>query len=60
MNREYMQPHEPVRVDLTDEMIDDQPPRFARLAGRNVVVWGAEGPDYERLLQRPFRYGPHT
>jgi hypothetical protein len=60
LNREYFQPHEPVREDVTDELIDTLPPRFARLAGRDVVHWGAEGPDYEKLLSRPFRYGLYT
>jgi hypothetical protein len=60
VNREYMQPHEPVRRDLTDEMIDEESPRFSRLAGRDVVVRGEEGPDYERRLKRPFRYNSYT
>jgi ectoine hydroxylase-related dioxygenase (phytanoyl-CoA dioxygenase family) len=58
--REYFHPHEPVRRDVTDEMIERNGPRFAQLAGHDVVDWGIEGPDYPKLLSRPFRYTIHT
>jgi hypothetical protein len=58
--REYFHPHEPVRRDVTDEMIERNGPRFARVAGHHVVDWDIEGPDYDKLLERPFRYTPLT
>ena len=54
--REYMHPHEPVRQDASDDVVAQRPPRFATLMGRDIVDWGAEGPNYEKLIQRPFRY----
>jgi ectoine hydroxylase-related dioxygenase (phytanoyl-CoA dioxygenase family) len=54
--REYMHPHEPVRQDTSDDAVAQRPPRFATLVGRDIVDWGAEGPDYEKLIKRPFRY----
>jgi hypothetical protein len=58
--REYFHPHEPVRRDVTGEMIERNGPRFAQLAGHDVVDWGTEGPDYAKLVARPFRYSIHT
>jgi hypothetical protein len=58
--REYMHTHEPVREDLSDEAVAAQPERFATLAGRDVIDWGAEGPNYEKLVVRPYRYSPLT
>lgn len=57
---EYFHPHEPVTRDVTNEMIEEQGPRFATIAGRDVVTWGTEGRDYSKLLQRPFRYTQYT
>jgi hypothetical protein len=54
--REYMRPHEPVREALTDEVVASLPARFATLAGRDIIEWGAGGPDYDRLRARPYRY----
>lgn len=58
--REYVHPHEPVRRDVTDEIIERNGPRFATLAGRDVVDWDVDGPDYPKLLSRPLRYTIHT
>jgi hypothetical protein len=41
-------------------MIDRNPPRFATLLGRELITWGTEGPDYERLVERPLRYRSWT
>jgi hypothetical protein len=54
--REYMHPHEPVRRDITDDVATSRPPRFATLAGRDIIDWGVEGPDYAKLVTRPLRY----
>jgi hypothetical protein len=54
--REYVRPFEPVRDDIPDATIDEQPARFATLAGRDIIDWSTEGPDYDRLVRRPFRY----
>ena len=58
--REYFHPHEPVRRDVTDEMIERNGPRFARLAGRDIIDWDIDGPDYVKLVNRPRRYNPLT
>lgn len=58
--REYFHPHEPVRRDVTDEMVERNGPRFAQLAGRDVVDWDTDGPDYDKLLARPRRFTQHT
>ena len=58
--REYVHPLEPVRRDVTDDQVEEHGMRFATLAGRDVVDWDTHGPDYPKLLARPFRYGVHT
>jgi hypothetical protein len=58
--REYMHPHEPVRRDLSDEVLTGGPPRLATLAGRDIVDWGVEGPDYAKLVTRPLKYARLT
>jgi hypothetical protein len=58
--REYMHPHEPVRRDVSDEAVRARGDRFAALAGRDIIDWGTEGPDYPKLVKRPFRYTPYT
>jgi hypothetical protein len=45
---------------MTDEMIERNGPRFAQVAGHDVIDWGVEGPDYPKLVSRPFRYTIHT
>jgi hypothetical protein len=54
--REYLRPYEPVRDAITDDMLEEGPPRFATLAGRDIIDWSTEGPDYPKLVRRPFRY----
>ena len=54
--REYMEAHEPVRDALTDDVVAAMPARFATLAGRDLIQWGADGPDYDKLRSRPYRY----
>jgi hypothetical protein len=45
-----------VRRDITDDVATSRPPRFATLAGRDIIDWGVEGPDYAKLVTRPLRY----
>ena len=48
--RRYLLTREPYREDVTKEMLDRNPPRFATLMGQEVLAgWRAEGPDYSRL-----------
>jgi hypothetical protein len=58
--REYMLPHEPVRRDVSDADATARGDRFATLVGRDIIDWGTEGPDYPKLVRRPFRYTPYT
>jgi hypothetical protein len=60
LTREYMHPHEPVRRDITDDALAKWPPRFATLLGRDIIDWGTEGPDYPKLVNRPYRYSRLT
>lgn len=59
-HREYMHPHEPVGRDMPDDVVAQRGARFATLVGRDVIDWGTEGPDYMKLLRRPFKYTPYT
>lgn len=46
-SRPYMWPRHPLREDVTQQMLDAHPPRFARLCGRHVMTgWREEGPEY--------------
>jgi len=48
--RRFLLPREPYREDVTEEMLDRNPPRFATLMGQQVMAgWRSEGPDYTRL-----------
>ena len=58
--REYARPHEPDRSALTPEMLERNDRRFARLMGCDVLEWGQEGPDYDKLMRRPFRVSTMT
>jgi hypothetical protein len=58
--REYMHPHEPVRRDVSDDAVSARGDRFATLAGRDIIDWDTSGPDYPKLVRRPFRYTPYT
>ena len=58
--REYMHTHNPVRETVSDDDVAARSDRFATLAGRDIIDWGAEGPDYPKLVKRPFRYTPYT
>ena len=58
--REWFHPHEPVRRDVSDADVERLGPRFATLAGRDVLDWDTGGPDYPKLLARPFRFTQYT
>lgn len=58
--REYFHPHNPALRDVSEEDIARYGPRFATLVGHDVIGWGAEGPNYKKLLKRPFRYTLYT
>jgi ectoine hydroxylase-related dioxygenase (phytanoyl-CoA dioxygenase family) len=45
--RPYIWPRHPLREDVTQEILDANPPRFARFCGRHVMTnWREEGPLY--------------
>jgi hypothetical protein len=37
-------------------MLDRNPERYAVLMGKDLLQWGEEGPDYAKLIRRPFRW----
>ncbi|HEX7035388.1 MAG TPA: phytanoyl-CoA dioxygenase family protein [Pseudomonadales bacterium] len=46
-SRPYIWPRHPLREDVTQEILDANPPRFAKFCGRHVMTgWREEGPDY--------------
>jgi hypothetical protein len=48
--RKYLLAREPYREDVTKEMLDRHPARFATLMGKDIVAgWRSEGPDYSRV-----------
>jgi hypothetical protein len=50
----YMRPQEPYREDVTQEILDRNPPRFARLMGEHLDFgWREEGPDFTRVAKYP-------
>ncbi|HVV36576.1 MAG TPA: phytanoyl-CoA dioxygenase family protein [Acidimicrobiales bacterium] len=59
-HREYMHPHEPVGRDMPADVVRRRGARFATLMGHDVLDWETEGPDYAKLLARPFRFTPYT
>lgn len=54
--RSYMARHEHIDRHVTQEMLDRNPERYAVLMGRDLLQWGEEGPDYQKLVRRPFRW----
>lgn len=45
--RPYIWPRHPLREDVTQEILDANPPRFAKFCGRHVMThWREEGPVY--------------
>ena len=55
-SRPYVWPRHPLREDVTQEMLDRNPPRFAKLCGRHVMTnWRMEGPDYSEELVHAYR-----
>jgi hypothetical protein len=45
--RPYIWPRHPLREDVTQDVLDANPPRFARFCGRHVMTgWREEGPVY--------------
>lgn len=58
--RSYIAVNEDYRTTAPQEALDRHPPRFARLLGRDLLMWGEEGPDYGKLLRRPARPTVHS
>ena len=54
--RSYMARHEDIDAHVTPEMLDRNDERFAVLMGRDLLQWGEEGPDYGKIVRRPFRW----
>jgi ectoine hydroxylase-related dioxygenase (phytanoyl-CoA dioxygenase family) len=45
--RMYMQPQEPLRYLVSQEILDRNPPRFAKLVGQHIAYgWKADGPQW--------------
>ena len=58
-SRPYIWPRHPLREDVTQEILDRNPPRFAKLCGRHVMTnWRNEGPEFrpEHQAYYPTRY----
>jgi hypothetical protein len=54
MMRAYLRPQEPYREDVTQQILDDNPPRFATLLGQHVYYgWRADGPRLTALSRTP-------
>ena len=54
-SRPYMWPRHPLREDVTQEILDRNPPRFAKLCGKHVMTgWREEGPDYAPQYQHAY------
>jgi hypothetical protein len=46
-SRPYIWPRHPLREDVTSEILEANPPRFAKFCGRHVMThWREEGPTY--------------
>jgi len=46
-SRPYLWPRHPLREDVTQEVLDANPPRFARLCGKHVMTnWRESGPTF--------------
>jgi ectoine hydroxylase-related dioxygenase (phytanoyl-CoA dioxygenase family) len=54
--RPYMARHEQIDGHVTQEMLDRNPERYGLLMGADLLQWGEEGPDYAKLVRRPFRW----
>lgn len=55
-SRSYLWPRHPLREDVTQEILDRNPPRFAKLCGKHVMTnWREEGPDYRPEQQHAYR-----
>jgi hypothetical protein len=54
MMRSYLRPQEPYREHVTQEVLDDNPPRFATLLGQHVYYgWRDDGPRLTELSYSP-------
>jgi hypothetical protein len=57
MMRPHMRPQEPYRENVTQEILDANPPRFARLMGKNLNYgWKEEGPQNEATAYNVSRH----
>lgn len=55
-SRAYLWPRHPLRDDVTQEILDANPPRFARFCGRHVMTnWREEGPTMTKGLVHAYR-----
>ena len=54
-SRPYIWPRHPLREDVTQEILDRNPPRFAKLCGRHVMTnWRNEGPELKAEHQAAY------
>ena len=54
-SRPYMWPRHPLREDVTPQILDANPQRFAKLCGRHVMTnWRENGPDYKPEHQHAY------
>ncbi len=54
-SRPYIWPRHPLREDVTQEILDRNPPRLAKLCGRHVMTnWRQEGPDFKPEYQAAY------
>jgi ectoine hydroxylase-related dioxygenase (phytanoyl-CoA dioxygenase family) len=51
--RMYLTPQEPLRYEVTQEILQRNPPRFAKLVGQHIAYgWTNEGPDWTPERQK--------
>ena len=58
-SRPYIWPRHPLREDVTQEILDANPPRFAKFCGRHVMTnWREDGPVYgpDKIHAYPTRF----
>ena len=59
-SRPYIWPRHPLRDDVSQEVLDRNPPRFAKLCGRHVMTnWREEGPSYLPEHQHAYLHRYH-
>jgi hypothetical protein len=59
-SRPYIWPRHPLRDDVTPDILERNPPRFAKLCGKHVMTnWRDEGPSYEPGFQHGYLHRFH-